>query len=173
MGDKDRSHRHKHSEHKSKRKHGNDEERHSKKKHRKESKSKVDIIDDDMEGDMWIEKNIDTDGVNVRMNITDSVITKSLKYLTVAASRIRHPNRRKPQTNVTRINHNRRLPSSIQTSRNQTQTRRMDAHASVGHLGTGINRGWAFETACGGWRRVVDGGLWRTDAEFEVYGWGR
>ena len=61
MGDKDHSRRHKHEKHKSKRKHHDGDEHHSKKKSKKETK----IIDDDMDGDMWIEKNIDLDGQKV------------------------------------------------------------------------------------------------------------
>lgn len=68
--DKEHSRRHhKHSDHKGKRRHGDDDSssRHLKKKHRKGTTST--IIDDDMDGDMWIEKNIDVDGQNVRIHL--------------------------------------------------------------------------------------------------------
>ena len=62
---KHRSHKDKgDKEHKSKKRHRHerDEEGHKSKKR----KSKVEVVDDDPEEDMWVEKNIDMDGEYVR-----------------------------------------------------------------------------------------------------------
>ena len=62
---KHRSHKDKgDKEHKSKKRHRHerDEDGHKSKKR----KSKVEVVDDDPEEDMWVEKNIDMDGEYVR-----------------------------------------------------------------------------------------------------------
>ena len=59
-------HRDEESSSRSKKHDKHDKDRESKRRHKSEKSKKVRVIDDDADEDVWVEKNIDMDGENVR-----------------------------------------------------------------------------------------------------------
>jgi hypothetical protein len=67
MDSHDLKDKHKERKHKSKKRehHGDSDNRRKHKKH-KVKDAEIHVVDDDLDGDMWVEKNIDMDGGKVR-----------------------------------------------------------------------------------------------------------
>ncbi len=111
------------SEHRTKKKHKHDDderasERRSKKRSSK-GKDKLNIIDDDPDEDLWVEKNIDMDGENVRMSNPTFLVLEF--NVSISAADNRHTHCRESEVDLPCHKHGERpRPAAQQSNRDET-----------------------------------------------------